>query len=155
MYYVYIYILLYFLQCIPVNCRHFFNSISRSRSCPLPLSLSTHTHTHTHTHAHIYIYIHIYRQNTGKNFLCTAWSLMGEVRCIQIVLNPGTRWRWVPSFKRQLPHFLENSLLYALNRKLYGSQMRTISFRKDNRFLHLPGIKLRFFGLPILSPVSI
>jgi len=59
--------------------------------------------------------------NTGKMFLVQGMqSCEGEKRCIHLVLNPGSRWRWGRSFKPQSPLCWENSLLYAKNRSLWG-----------------------------------
>ena len=126
---------------------------------PPPLSLYTHIYIYIHVciciYIHIYIYVYVHKSKLHlKYFRCKARSSVTEKRCIQIFLKPGTRWRWVRSFKPQSPNCWENNLLYTLNRRPQGPRYGLHALDNVKTFV-LPGIKLQFFGLPDLIQVSI
>jgi hypothetical protein len=73
----------------------------------------------------------------------------GEWRYSSIILDPGTRWRWVVGFTPRPLYPRGESPGYPLDRKLGGPQNR--SGRCGEKILSLPGLELQNLGGPARS----
>jgi hypothetical protein len=66
---------------------------------------------------------------------------MGKWRYSSTIFNLGTKWRWVFSFAHLLLYALGKSPLYALDKRLDGSQRRAECYGEKKHWLSLPGIE--------------
>jgi hypothetical protein len=66
------------------------------------------------------------------------WRHMGEWRYSSIILEIGSRWRWVVSFRSRPFYLREKIPRYPFNRRLGGPQSRS-GLCGEEKSLALPG----------------
>jgi hypothetical protein len=81
------------------------------------------------------------------NWAPRNYGVLGSGGIAPLILDLGTRWRWVVSFT-PLPLYPQGkSRRYPLDRRLGGTQSRSGRCDKEEKFLLLPGIEPRASNL--------